>query len=463
MLKSRSDAEAALAPKTIVAPSAAAPAPPVRKSLRRVTTEFVVGILMATTLCIGRRTVDDVRVNSPWENPQRPILVKIQVIEPAPVHTERMYFPIRAVAAAAAVSAVTLALAIPPAAAVESAPTTASSSQSPGLSAGAIDESDAPTLEGGVDSGSSTSSTAKTAIQTAAKKHASKLGSSTTSVRCTLIKDGCYQKFQKGAVHWTKKTGAHPTYGTIASTWADTKREKGEYGYPTGDPYVSSTGRWAQKFQGGTISTGVIRKGLPHGVKPDGGRQLVLAHTASRSSTRGTVELWALNTSGTWKRDHRFTSARFGYNGLATASGKVEGDGKTPMGQYKIPFAFGTNSKPSGTDIEYRKVDGNDQWCGRSTSPHYNSWMDAPNKSCPAHAAEVLSDYYQYNYAAVIGYNPKRTPKRGSAIFLHTHGKGSTAGCVSVTTAQAKTLLRWMDPEKTPRIVIAPRGELKNQ
>ena len=112
-----------------------------------------------------------------------------------------MYFPIRAVAAAAAVSAVTLALAIPPAAAVESPPTTASSSQSPGLSAGAIDESDAPTLEGGVDSGSSTSSTAKKAIQTAAKKHASKLGSSTTSVRCTLIKDGCYQKFQKGAVH----------------------------------------------------------------------------------------------------------------------------------------------------------------------------------------------------------------------------------------------------------------------
>ena len=210
-------------------------------------------------------------------------------------------------------------------------------------------------------------------------------------------------------------------------------------------------------------STGVTRKGLPYGVVPDGGRQLIIAHTAGRSSTRGTVELWELGSSETWTRAHTFTQARFGYNGLATATGKREGDGKTPMGQYKVPFAFGTNSKPSGTDIEYRKVDGNDQWCGRSTSPHYNSWMDAPNKSCPAHAAEVLSDYYQYNYAAVIGYNPKRTPKLGSAIFLHTHGKGSTAGCVSVTTAQAKTLLRWMDPEKTPRIVIAPRGELKNQ
>ena len=94
--------------------------------------------------------------------------------------------------------------------------------------------------------------------------------------------------------------------------------------YPTSDPWCGlAKGGCLQKFQGGTISTGVIRKGLPHGVKPDGGRQLVLAHTASRSSTRGTVELWALNTSGTWKRDHRFTSARFGYNGLATASGKV--------------------------------------------------------------------------------------------------------------------------------------------
>src|SRR5699024_6612783 len=122
----------------------------------------------------------------------------------------------------------------------------------------------------------------------------------------------------------------------------------------------------------------------------------------------------------------------------------------------QCPFAFGKSSKPSGTTVEYRKVDAGDQWCGRSTSPHHNSWMDAPNKSCPAHAAKVLSDYSQDNDAAVIGYNTKRTPKRGSAIILHTHGKGSTAGCVSVTTAQAKTLLRWMDPEKTPRIVIAP-------
>ena len=210
-------------------------------------------------------------------------------------------------------------------------------------------------------------------------------------------------------------------------------------------------------------SADVTRKGLPYGVVPDGGRQLIIAHTAGRSSTRGTVELWELGSSGTWTRAHRFTQARFGYNGLATASAKYEGDGKTPMGQYKVPFAFGTSAKPSGTAIEYRKVDGNDQWCGRSTSPHYNSWMDAPDAGCPAHAAEVLSDYYQYNHAAVIGYNPKGTPKRGSAIFLHTHGKGSTAGCVSVSTAQARTLLRWMDPDKTPRIVIAPRGELKNQ
>ena len=133
------------------------------------------------------------------------------------------------------------------------------------------------------------------------------------------------------------------------------------------------------------------------------------------------------------------------------------------MGQYRIPFTFGTKVKPKGTKIEYRRADRNDQWCARSGSRHYNTWMSAPNRSCPAKHAEVFSKIPQYSHVAVVDYNSARKAGRGSAIFVHKHGKGSTAGCVSVTGKQMVRLVTWLRPERNPRIVIAPRGELKKQ
>lgn len=300
-------------------------------------------------------------------------------------------------------------------------------------------------------------------INAVAKKRSSKLGKPIASIRCGLPKRGCHRLYKHGAVHWMPKTGTYATWGTIHAKWKKASSEWGKYGYPAGVAKVGNDGRLRQKFQGGTISTGVISAGLPYGVKPDGGRQLIIAYSAKRSSKTGTVELWELRSDARWHRAYTFSKARFGYNGLATASAKREGDGKTPMGQYRIPFAFGTSAKPKGTTIKYRRADSNDQWCSRSKSRYYNTWMSAPNKSCPSKDAEVISRYSQYRHAAVVNYNSARKPGRGSAIFLHIHGKGSTAGCVSVTKNQMITTLKWLRPEKNPRIVIAPRGELKKQ
>jgi L,D-peptidoglycan transpeptidase YkuD (ErfK/YbiS/YcfS/YnhG family) len=49
---------------------------------------------------------------------------------------------------------------------------------------------------------------------------------------------------------------------------------------------------------------------------------------------------------------------------------------------------------------------------------------------------------------------------RGSAIFLHVNGKGSTAGCVSVSQPNMISLLRWLDPRQHPRIVMAPTSDI---
>ena len=51
-----------------------------------------------------------------------------------------------------------------------------------------------------------------------------------------------------------------------------------------------------------------------------------------------------------------------------------------------------------------------------------------------------------YNYVQVIGYNEKRTPGRGSAIFLHVSTGRATAGCVSLKQSSLLRILRWEKP-----------------
>jgi L,D-peptidoglycan transpeptidase YkuD (ErfK/YbiS/YcfS/YnhG family) len=46
--------------------------------------------------------------------------------------------------------------------------------------------------------------------------------------------------------------------------------------------------------------------------------------------------------------------------------------------------------------------------------------------------------------------------RRGGGIFLHANGTGATAGCVSLARSDLLRVLRWLDPAKAPRIVMAP-------
>jgi L,D-peptidoglycan transpeptidase YkuD (ErfK/YbiS/YcfS/YnhG family) len=63
--------------------------------------------------------------------------------------------------------------------------------------------------------------------------------------------------------------------------------------------------------------------------------------------------------------------------------------------------------------------------------------------------------------AAIIDFNrtmngAKTDTRRGGGIFLHVNGSGATAGCVSLRWADMAKVLRWLDPERKPRIIMAP-------
>ena len=85
----------------------------------------------------------------------------------------------------------------------------------------------------------------------------------TSNEVCGLVRDGCFQKFEKAHIYWSPTTGAHAVSGKILSTWGAQGWERGSLGYPTG-PAVTTSSTITQPFQGGTLvqnrSTGTVTR-----------------------------------------------------------------------------------------------------------------------------------------------------------------------------------------------------------
>ncbi|MFD1821076.1 family 16 glycosylhydrolase [Brevibacterium otitidis] len=65
---------------------------------------------------------------------------------------------------------------------------------------------------------------------------------------------GAYQVFEHGQIHWSRKSGAHPTKGAIQKYWASQKWENGWLGYPTSGEIRNKDGSVYQNFQHGRVT-----------------------------------------------------------------------------------------------------------------------------------------------------------------------------------------------------------------
>lgn len=210
-------------------------------------------------------------------------------------------------------------------------------------------------------------------------------------------------------------------------------------------------------------------------------RQLIVVTGRSWTSTHATLRAYQRGADRRWRPAFEAMRARIGYGGWAWASRRVQDSGDTPAGTFAITQAFGVRADP-GTRLPYRKVDGDDYWVGDARDAKtYNLFQPAASarRTWRTSHAERLAAYpRQYAYAAVIDFNkPGRVrwdagrrqyvagrtanTRRGSAIFLHASGAGSTAGCVSVRRADVVRLLTWLNPAKRPRIVMAPSAVIR--
>jgi len=206
-------------------------------------------------------------------------------------------------------------------------------------------------------------------------------------------------------------------------------------------------------------------------------RQVVVVTSPSWASSTATLRAYRKNEHGHWQLRFGPWRARVGYNGMSLAQHRVQDDGTTPAGTFRLLWGFGSLADP-GTELDYTRFDRNDWWPIDPRDPAtYNVFQRS--RSRLAHwrtsKAERLANWGddEYRYGVVLDFNlpdgvrwssrvrqhvatePADT-SRGGAIFLHVNGAGATAGCVSVSLDRMRKLLLWLDPDGRPRIVIGP-------
>ncbi len=195
-------------------------------------------------------------------------------------------------------------------------------------------------------------------------------------------------------------------------------------------------------------------------------------------STTATLRAYERDGDG-WREVIAATPARLGWSGLYLAAQRRQGTGKTPAGTFAIPRAFGRLADP-GTELPYRQFDRDDAWTYDPDRPAtYNVYQTSrAGWAGSGGSAEHLWSYgRQYNYVAVMDYNLPGGPittgadgvrraaepadtRAGGGIFLHVTNGKVTAGCIAIPQRQMRDVLRWLDPDRKPVIVVGPESAI---
>ena len=140
-----------------------------------------------------------------------------------------------------------------------------------------------------------------------------------------------------------------------------------------------------------------------------------------------------------------------GKNGIS--SKKIEGDLKTPKGEYSIGNLFYRKDKITKIDTKLRKVPikRNMYWCNDINSKYYNKLITS--SKIGTHEKLFRNDN-KYDLVIVINYNTKKIIKnKGSAIFLHlTDNYKKTEGCIAVKKKDMLILLKLINQKTKIKI-----------
>ncbi len=173
-------------------------------------------------------------------------------------------------------------------------------------------------------------------------------------------------------------------------------------------------------------------------------QQVILAQGRSKRSSYATVSRWQYR-DGCWTR-LASTPARNGARGWHHRP--WDWSYLSPIGVYGLTDAGGRRAAPRGTGLAY------DHDRAGFTGPSGGEW--------------VFDYVVAINFNRVPGTSPlnlrRPNPRiHDGGIWLHVAGRGATRGCISISRAQMRTTLRWLDPDQRPVIIMGPRGVLTHR
>lgn len=144
---------------------------------------------------------------------------------------------------------------------------------------------------------------------------------------------------------------------------------------------------------------------------------------------------------GILRAGNRYISCSLGRTGIG--AGKIEGDGKTPRGTYKLINGLFRKDRLNRNrwQLPMRKIGEHDGWCDEPNNRNYNRLVRLPY---PASAETLKRQDGLYDVCIVLDYNiNKRKRNAGSAIFFHlsSDDDGPTEGCVAIPKPEMLRLM----------------------
>nr|WP_244502534.1 L,D-transpeptidase family protein [Streptomyces oceani] len=181
-----------------------------------------------------------------------------------------------------------------------------------------------------------------------------------------------------------------------------------------------------------------------HARIPQAARQVVAVYGQGRDSARSTVALYTKD-GDRFRRQFEWR----GHNGRrGWTPDHREGDKRSPTGVFTLTDAGGVLPDP-GSGLPYTQSES-------FTPPTY--W---PKKTRHDFDRVIAIDYNRVRGTSPLDPTRPRGQSKGGGIWLHVdHGSG-TSGCVSISSAGMKRLLRTLDPDRRPVVVMGDRDTLR--
>lgn len=202
---------------------------------------------------------------------------------------------------------------------------------------------------------------------------------------------------------------------------------------------------------------------------PSASRQLLVVVTPTAGATSGTMFRFERDSPRSpWESLGSGWSVVLGPKGLASGRGlgparlkglpvKVEGDGTSPAGVFRLTEAFGFDAAPPDLHLGYVRVAEGLECVDDPGSSRYNRLVlrDEVDRQDWS-SSERMREIPGYRWGVVVGHNDDPvSPGAGSCIFLHAwSGPDSvTAGCTAMPLDRIEAVVRWLRSDASPVLV----------